>query len=83
MRTKFALMLLGSVSLAIALPACRASTDNKVEAVEGSNSGINLAAMDKAVKPGDDPRSGRWWWENADTRECGLHVDEEAGGSGI
>jgi len=47
-------MLLGSVSLAIALPACRASTDNKVEAIEGRNSGINLAAMDKAVKPGDD-----------------------------
>ena len=37
----------------------------------------------RAVQPGDDPRSGRWWWENAETRECGLHVDEQAEGSGI
>jgi phosphoadenosine phosphosulfate reductase len=25
------------------------------------------------VQPGDDARSGRWWWERADSRECGLH----------
>jgi phosphoadenosine phosphosulfate reductase len=25
------------------------------------------------VKPGEDHRAGRWWWENADTKECGLH----------
>jgi phosphoadenosine phosphosulfate reductase len=37
----------------------------------------------RAVGPGDDPRSGRWWWENDDTRECGLHVQEESDGSGI
>jgi phosphoadenosine phosphosulfate reductase len=44
---------------------------------------VGCAPCTRAVKPGDDPRSGRWWWENAETRECGLHVDEEAGGSGI
>lgn len=44
---------------------------------------VGCAPCSRAVKPGDDPRSGRWWWESADTRECGLHVDEEAGGSGI
>jgi phosphoadenosine phosphosulfate reductase len=44
---------------------------------------VGCSPCSRAVKPGDDPRSGRWWWENADTRECGLHVDEEAGGSGI
>lgn len=27
----------------------------------------------RAVEPGDDPRSGRWWWEAPDKRECGLH----------
>jgi phosphoadenosine phosphosulfate reductase len=27
-----------------------------------------------AIKPGEDPRAGRWWWENADNKECGLHV---------
>jgi phosphoadenosine phosphosulfate reductase len=26
------------------------------------------------VRPGEDPRAGRWWWENDDSRECGLHV---------
>jgi thioredoxin-dependent adenylylsulfate APS reductase len=44
---------------------------------------VGCAPCTRAVKPGDDPRSGRWWWENADTRECGLHVDEENEGSGI
>lgn len=27
----------------------------------------------RAVAPGADPRSGRWWWEAPDKRECGLH----------
>lgn len=25
------------------------------------------------VKQGDDIRAGRWWWENRDSKECGLH----------
>lgn len=37
----------------------------------------------RSVAEGDDPRSGRWWWENPETRECGLHVAEESEGSGI
>jgi thioredoxin-dependent adenylylsulfate APS reductase len=37
----------------------------------------------RAVGPGDDPRSGRWWWELPETRECGIHVGEESEGSGI
>jgi len=37
----------------------------------------------RAIAPSDDPRAGRWWWENPETRECGLHVDEEEHGSGI
>ncbi len=44
---------------------------------------VGCAPCSRAVQPGDDPRSGRWWWENADTRECGLHVGEEKDGSGI
>lgn len=28
----------------------------------------------RAVAPGDDPRSGRWWWEDTDHKECGLHL---------
>jgi phosphoadenosine phosphosulfate reductase len=34
---------------------------------------IGCAPCTRAVAPGDDPRSGRWWWEHAATRECGLH----------
>ncbi len=41
------------------------------------------APCTRAVRPGEDPRAGRWWWENPDTKECGLHVDEESEGSGI
>ena len=32
---------------------------------------------------GEDERAGRWWWENPDTRECGIHTGYEAEGSGI
>ena len=33
---------------------------------------IGCAPCTRAVEPGEDSRSGRWWWENADSRECGL-----------
>ena len=35
---------------------------------------IGCAPCTRAVAPGDDPRSGRWWWEADGDRECGLHV---------
>ena len=45
---------------------------------------VGCAPCTRAVREGDDPRSGRWWWENADTKECGLHVvDDYEHGSGI
>lgn len=34
---------------------------------------IGCAPCTRAVQPGDDTRSGRWWWERSDSRECGLH----------
>ena len=34
---------------------------------------IGCAPCTRAVAPGEDARSGRWWWERADHRECGLH----------
>jgi phosphoadenosine phosphosulfate reductase len=37
----------------------------------------------RAVAAGEDPRGGRWWWEQPETRECGIHVEEEDQGSGI
>lgn len=37
---------------------------------------IGCAPCTRAVKPGEDFRAGRWWWEDASKKECGLHVHE-------
>jgi phosphoadenosine phosphosulfate reductase len=34
---------------------------------------IGCAPCTRAIQPGEDVRSGRWWWERGDARECGLH----------
>ena len=34
---------------------------------------IGCAPCTRAVKPGEDARAGRWWWENPENKECGLH----------
>ncbi len=34
---------------------------------------IGCAPCTRAVKPGEDIRAGRWWWENPEHKECGLH----------
>jgi phosphoadenosine phosphosulfate reductase len=33
---------------------------------------IGCAPCTRAIEPGEDHRAGRWWWEDAATRECGL-----------
>lgn len=35
---------------------------------------IGCEPCTRAVRPGEDARAGRWWWERADSRECGLHA---------
>ena len=35
---------------------------------------IGCAPCTRAITVGEDIRAGRWWWENADTKECGLHA---------
>lgn len=35
---------------------------------------IGCAPCTRAIKPGEDFRAGRWWWEDANKKECGLHV---------
>ncbi len=35
---------------------------------------IGCAPCTRAVKPGEDFRAGRWWWESPENKECGLHV---------
>ncbi|RPH37437.1 MAG: phosphoadenylyl-sulfate reductase [Planctomycetota bacterium] len=34
---------------------------------------IGCAPCTRAVKAGEDERAGRWWWENPESKECGLH----------
>lgn len=35
---------------------------------------IGCAPCTRAIQPGEDFRAGRWWWEDASKKECGLHV---------
>jgi phosphoadenosine phosphosulfate reductase len=39
---------------------------------------IGCAPCTRAIKPGEDFRAGRWWWEDNSKKECGLHVHTEA-----
>ncbi len=34
---------------------------------------IGCAPCTRAITPGEDVRSGRWWWESPESKECGLH----------
>ncbi len=34
---------------------------------------IGCAPCTRAVEAGEDARAGRWWWENPEQKECGLH----------
>ncbi|WP_415398313.1 phosphoadenylyl-sulfate reductase [Sulfurimonas sp. CS5] len=39
---------------------------------------IGCAPCTRAVREGGDIRSGRWWWENPEHKECGLHLKKSA-----
>ena len=34
---------------------------------------IGCQPCTRAIKPGEDSRAGRWWWEQSENKECGLH----------
>ena len=36
---------------------------------------IGCQPCTRAVQPGEHPRAGRWWWENEEKKECGLHMN--------
>ena len=36
---------------------------------------IGCAPCTRAIMPDEDKRSGRWWWEQGEHKECGLHID--------
>lgn len=37
---------------------------------------IGCLPCTRALLPGENERAGRWWWENSENKECGLHVNE-------
>ena len=39
---------------------------------------IGCAPCTRAIKPGEDFRASRWWWEDNSKKECGLHIHTEA-----
>ncbi len=43
------------------------------ELYERGYTSIGCAPCTRATKPGEDPRAGRWWWEQGGVKECGLH----------
>ncbi len=40
---------------------------------------IGCAPCTRAIKPGEDFRAGRWWWEDSSKKECGLHTHAAEG----
>jgi len=34
---------------------------------------IGCQPCTRSIMPGENVRAGRWWWENPETKECGLH----------
>jgi phosphoadenosine phosphosulfate reductase len=40
---------------------------------------IGCAPCTRAIEPGEDERAGRWWWEQPEERECGIHFDPRSG----
>lgn len=43
---------------------------------------IGCAPCTRPVLPGEEPRAGRWWWEQAGKKECGLHPIREVSHAG-
>jgi len=51
-------------------------TDHRVDVSPLHKQGfisIGCSPCTRAVKPGEDIRAGRWWWEQPEQKECGLH----------
>jgi phosphoadenosine phosphosulfate reductase len=47
---------------------------------------LGCAPCTRSVTPGEDIRAGRWWWEDPEHKECGLHVShgqKVAHGTGV
>jgi phosphoadenosine phosphosulfate reductase len=42
---------------------------------------LGCAPCTRSITPGEDIRSGRWWWENPENKECGLHANHNSAGA--
>ncbi|MBM3904744.1 MAG: phosphoadenylyl-sulfate reductase [Thaumarchaeota archaeon] len=42
--------------------------------LDGGYTSIGCEPCTRAIKPGEDLRAGRWWWESDTHKECGLHM---------
>ena len=38
---------------------------------------IGCEPCTRPIKPGEDLRTGRWWWEQGEHKECGLHIERK------
>ena len=38
---------------------------------------IGCAPCTRAIEPGENFRAGRWWWEESNKKECGLHIHQK------
>ena len=38
---------------------------------------IGCAPCTRAIEKGEDPRAGRWWWEQGSDKECGIHFSHK------
>lgn len=44
---------------------------------------LGCAPCTRSITPGEDIRAGRWWWENPESKECGLHMQSASGRSSV
>ena len=52
------------------------------ELYDNGYTSIGCAPCTRPTQPGEDPRAGRWWWENGSVpKECGIHVSLAAPGT--
>jgi phosphoadenosine phosphosulfate reductase len=58
------------------LEAYVAANDIPVNALHAQGfPSIGCQPCTRAIRPGEDVRAGRWWWEQEDGKECGLHAN--------
>lgn len=61
------------------LEAYLAQNDVPVNRLHGEGyPSIGCQPCTRAIRPGEDIRAGRWWWENEEGKECGLHTRRPA-----